>query len=88
MKLASFLMLLCLSATYATPALARRWVPATNASMSTDLMPSGDLMIKVTMPDNEYVGLGRDMRPGHGSCRIVEVDRSAMTSLIFACTKD
>jgi hypothetical protein len=85
MKRTIFAAAFCFSAALALPALADRTVQPKNVIMTYDVLPSGDITMKVSMPEKEWLGMGRDMRTPGGSCRVTGVTPGDMTTMVLVC---
>jgi hypothetical protein len=79
---------ICFGIALALPAFARNgdWVPAKNVTMSTAMLPSGDITMKVTMPEAEWRSMGKDMHQVNGSCRVTSITPGDMTTMILVCS--
>jgi len=86
MKRAIFTTTLCLCAALTLPALAGRTIQQSNVIMSYEVLPSGDITMKVSMPQKEWLGMGRDMRQRGGSCRVTSVIPGDMTTMVLICS--
>ena len=79
---------ICATAAYTIPALARSgWMTSTNVILSSEIMPSGDVMMKVSMPKKDWLGLGRDMAASNGICKIQDVTPGDMTTMLLVCSR-
>jgi hypothetical protein len=79
---------LCVGISLAPPAFARHgdWIPSENVTMSTAMLPSGDIKMKVTMPQAQWKAMGKDMRNVNGSCRVESISPGDMTTMILVCS--
>ena len=68
-------------------ALAERWVPL-KVSMTAEVLDDGATMMKVTMPEKEYLGFGRDMRSPSAVCRVQNVAQGPSTVITYLCTAE
>jgi len=79
---------LCFGVAFALPAFARHgdWIPSENVTMSTAMLPSGDITMKVTMPQAQWKAMGKDMRNVNGSCRVTSISPGDLTTMILVCS--
>jgi hypothetical protein len=82
LPLAGALLVLCSGV-----ALADRWV-ALNVSMTAETLEDGSTMMKVTMPQAQYLGLGRDMKSPSAVCRVKNVAEGPSTVITYLCTAE
>jgi hypothetical protein len=68
----------------AHPAFAEKWVTPNNGTVSTVMMPDGDVMMKIQMPAAEFNAMTTAMHNGQ-SCKIEHIYPDALNTMILVC---
>jgi hypothetical protein len=68
----------------AHPAFAERWVTPNNGTVSTAMMPDGEVMIKVQMPAPAFSAMTTMMHDGK-TCHIEHIYPDALNTMILVC---
>jgi hypothetical protein len=85
MKKALFALALCASLAGTHAAFADRWTVPNNGTLSAMTMPSGDVMMKVQLPQAAFAMMDRNMKANHNTCTIKEIYPGATYTMILVC---
>jgi hypothetical protein len=87
MKHALFVLALCAGMASAGSAFAERWVAPINGTLSTIMLPDGDVMMKVQIPAKEFAAITGMMETKHNSCTVFHSTSQGdeLNSLILVC---
>jgi hypothetical protein len=86
MKRALFFMAFCVGALSAGSAFADRWVTPINGTLSTIMLPDGDVMMRIQLPAKEFTAITEMMAAKENTCTLFHmVQGSQPSSLILVC---
>lgn len=86
MKTSLFLMAFCVGALSAGSAFADRWVTPINGTLSSIMLPDGDVMMKVQLPAKEFAAITKMMAAKENTCTLFHMVQGPQpSSLILVC---
>jgi hypothetical protein len=86
MKHTLFVLALCAGMVSAGSAFAERWVTPINGTLSTIMLPDGDVMMKVQLPAKEFAAITGMMATKKNTCTLFHMYESGQpNSLILIC---
>jgi hypothetical protein len=86
MKRILFVMAFCVGAFSAGAAFADRWVTPINGTLSTIMLPDGDVMMKVQLPAKEFAAITEMMAAKENTCTLFHMTLGTQpSSLILVC---
>jgi hypothetical protein len=86
MKHTLFALALCAGMLSAGSALADRWVTPNNGTVSTIMLPDGDVMMKVQIPGAEFAAITGMMETKKNTCTLFHMSQGAIpNSFILVC---
>jgi hypothetical protein len=81
-----FVLALCAGMVSAGSAFADRWVTPVNGTVSTIMLPDGDVMMKVQIPAKEFVAITGMMETKKNACTLFHSSQGAIPdSVILVC---
>ena len=81
-----FVLALCAAMVSAGSAFADRWVTPVNGTVSSIMLPDGDVMMKVQIPTKEYAAITGMMASKKNTCTLFHMSEQALpNSVILIC---